>query len=480
MTVAILGAGITGLAFGYLLAKRGIPARIFEAAATEGGLAGTYRHPSGFAFDFGPHEFVTDNEELKALLREVCGDDLLTVVKKTSQHFGGRLVPYPFGLVDVVRSINPLITLRAGFEAAFNRLCNLFRKPADDSFAAWTKARFGRSLYDVYFGPYTQKVWGIDPHDIDPRTASDRITVDSVWDLFKKMVKHRWLGADDFKKTHSEFRKDFLYTRGGAGTLQRHLRRAFEELGGSIEFGRQLVAVRRNADGDIDELRFADGSTHGGFDSVVSTIPLPALTRMVLGPRADRLLADNHLPFRGMAFVFLRVGKPVVTGNHWIYFPDAKVPFQRSTEFGLFEADMCPPGTTGLVLEVAMSPEEPAWQQADTTIAEDSITALCQLGFLNRADVLGYDVVRTRFAYPVQVQQYKERAGRLLEALGEARNLVSVGRQGLFRYCNQNECIEMAMEVVPMLAAGQRSIRYLREGSWLGVGITDGYQASRT
>lgn len=480
MTVAILGAGITGLAFGYLLAKRGVAVKIFEAAASEGGLAGTYHHASGFSFDFGPHEFVTDNEELKTLLREVCGDDLLTVIKKTSQHFGGRLVPYPFGLVDVVRSINPLITLRAGFEAAVNRLCNMFRKPTDDSFAAWTKARFGRSLYDIYFGPYTQKVWGIDPHDLDPRTASDRITVDSVWDLFKKMIKHRWLGADDFKKTHSEFRKDFFYTRRGAGTLQTHLRRAFEELGGSIEFGRQLVGVGRDSDGDVTELRFADGSTHTGFDTVVSTVPLPTLTKMVLGARAEKLLADNHLPFRGMAFVFLRVDKPEVTGNHWIYFPDAKVPFQRSTEFGLFGADMSPPGCTGVALEVAMSPDEPEWQQSDATIAESSIQALCDLGFLDRKDLLGYDVVRTRFAYPVQVQQYKERAGRLLEALSEAQNLISVGRQGLFRYCNQNECIEMAMEVVPMIAAGQRGIRYVREGSWLGVGITDGYQASQT
>lgn len=479
MTVAILGAGITGLSFGYLLSKQGVPVRIYEAAASEGGLASSF-HRDGFWFDYGPHEFVTDNPILERLLTEVCGDDLIRVVKRTSQRFAKRFIPYPFGIVDVVRNISPLLTLRAGFDVTLSRISNLVRKPSDDSFAAWTKARFGKTLYDLYFGPYTQKVWGIPPEQLDPRTASDRITVDSVWDLLKKIVKHRWLGADDFKKTHSEFRKDFLYTKRGAGTLQTHLRRQVEKLGGKFEFGKQLTGLRRNDHGDVVELSFADGSKASGFDTVVSTIPLPAMLKLALGPAAEPLLTQNQLPFRGMAFVFLRVDKPVVSGNHWIYFPELDIPFQRSTEFGLFNADMAPAGKTGLALEVAMSPGEDAWQRSDQEIAEQCITSAQSLGWFDRKQLLGYDVVRTRHAYPVQVQRYREKAADQLEALGEVGNLISVGRQGLFRYCNQNECVEMALDVVPRILAGERNIRYTREGSWLGIGVTDRYQTSRS
>jgi protoporphyrinogen oxidase len=478
MTVAILGAGVTGLAFGYLLSKQGVPVRIFEASAAEGGLAASFER-DGFWFDYGPHEFVTDNPALKTLLTEVCGDDLITVVKRTSQRFAKRFIPYPFGIVDVIRNINPLLTLRAGVDVTCSRLGNLVRKPADDSFASWTKARFGKTLYDLYFGPYTQKVWGVPPEQLDPRTASDRITVDSVWDLLKKIVKHRWLGADDFKKTHSEFRKDFHYTRRGAGTLQNHLRRHIEKLGGKFEFGKQVTALKRAPGGDVTELQFADGSKASGFDLLVSTIALPTMVKLALGAKAEPLLAENQLPFRGMAFVFLRVDKPEVSGNHWIYFPESEIPFQRSTEFGLFNADMAPKGKTGLALEVAMSPEEPAWQRADADIAKECINSAMSLGWFKREELLGYDVVRTRHAYPVQVQKYKEKAANLLDALAEVGNLLSVGRQGLFRYCNQNECIEMALEVVPRILAGEHGIRYTREGSWLGIGVTDRYQTSR-
>lgn len=478
MTVAILGAGITGLAFGYLLAKRGVPVRIFDAADSEGGLAASH-HSHGFWFDFGPHEFVTDNPELFTFLRDVCGEDLMTVVKRTSQHFRGRFIPYPFGVIDIVRNVSPLVTLRAGVDVAWNRLCNMVRKPKDDSFAAWTTARFGKTLYDIYFGPYTQKVWGVEPTQLDPRTASDRITVDSVWDLFKKMLRYRWLGADDFKKTHSEFRKDFYYTRYGAGTLQRHLRRHIEAMGGVLEFGKLVTGLTRSAGGEVSEVQFADGSRFSGFSTVVSTIALPTLTKLVLGARADALLAANHLPFRGMAFVFVRVDKAQASGYHWIYFPDDKVPFQRSTEFGMFGADMAPPGKTGLTLEVAMSPDEAVWQRSDAQIAEDCLASAIALGWFTREQILGYEVVRARHAYPVQIKHYKERAQALLQALAEAPNLISVGRQGLFRYCNQNECVEMALEVVPRILAGERGIRYTKEGSWLGVGVTDRYQTSR-
>ena len=67
----------------------------------------------------------------------------------------------------------------------------------------------------------------------------------------------------------------------------------------------------------------------------------------------------------------------------------------------------------------------------------------------------------------------------LLAALSAVPNLVSIGRQGLFRYCNQNECMEMAIDVVPEILAGKTAIRYSREGTWQGVGVTDRYQARR-
>ncbi len=468
-----MGAGVTGLATAYLLRRQGAQVAVYEASAQEGGLAGSFRR-QGFSFDFGPHELNTANPELIALVREACGDDLVEVEKRIAHHFLGRYVRYPFEVVDMLRNIGPALGVQAVAEVAWSRTRNLLRRPPDDSFESWTRARFGPTLYDLYFGPYTRKVWGIEPALLDPRTASQRVTIDSFWDLVKKTLAYQWLGAEDFKHAHSELHRRFLYLRRGVGTLQEHLRRRAEELGVAFHFGKSLEAVERDSE-RVNALRFADGELVRGFDYVVSTIPLSRMVTLALGERAPSLLRDNALPFRGMAFVFLRVARPRVLDYHWVYYSSSEVPFQRMTEFSHFGAEMSPPGATGLALEVSCVPGDGTWEASDQEIAERTIEGLVRLGLLARSEILGYDVVRQRYAYPVQVLGFIEKAHNLLHALAELKNLVTIGRQGLFRYCNMNECLEMAFEVVPELMAGKASIRYTKEGSWLGVGFTDGY-----
>jgi protoporphyrinogen oxidase len=476
MHVAVVGAGITGLATAYLLLRRGVRVTVFEASAHEGGLAGSF-HRDGFFFDFGPHELNTANPELIALVREVCGDDLIEVEKRIAHHFLGRYVKYPFEVVDLLRNIGPGLSLRAVAEVSMCRLKNLLRRPADDSFESWTNARFGHTLYGVYFGPYTRKVWGIDPAQLDPRTASQRVTIDSVWDLVKKTLAYHWLGAEDFKHAHSELHRRFFYLRRGAGTLQSHLRRRAEDLGATFRFGKSLAGIEREGD-RVSALRFTDGEVARGFDYVVSTIPLSQLVTLALPQRAESLLRESSLPFRGMAFVFLRVDRPKVLDYHWVYYSDPAIPFQRMTEFAHFGASMSPPGTTGLALEVSCVPGDGTWEASDAEIAERSIAGLEALSVLRRGELIGYDVVRQRHAYPIQIQGFIEKAHDLLDALSEVKNLVTIGRQGLFRYCNMNECLEMAMDVVPEIASGKSSIQYMKDGTWLGVGLTDRYVAA--
>jgi protoporphyrinogen oxidase len=477
MNVAIVGAGVTGLATAYLLRKKGAEVTVFEAGPQEGGLGGSFRR-DGFSFDFGPHELCTDNPELIALVREVCGDDLLEVKKRVAHYFLGRYVKYPFEIVDMLRNIGPVLSARAIAEVGACRLKNRFRQPLDDSFESWTNARFGRTLYGLYFGPYTKKVWGVEPSQLDPRTASQRITVDSVWDLAKKTLAYQWFGAEDFKHAHSELHRRFFYLRGGMGTLQGHLRQRAQERGARFRFEKSLTAIERDGD-RVGGLRFADGEVARGFDYVVSTIPLSQLVALALPERAEALLRENWLPFRGMAFVFLRVNKPRVLDYHWVYYPDVGTPFQRLTEFTHFGAEMSPPGTTGLALEVSCQPGDGTWEASDAELADRAIGRLETLGLLRRSELLGYDVVRQRHAYPLQVMGFIEKADRLLAALAGVTNLVTIGRQGLFRYCNMNECMEMAIDVVPELVAGKASIRYTKEGSWLGVGVTDRYVNTR-
>ncbi|MEO6597211.1 MAG: FAD-dependent oxidoreductase, partial [Planctomycetota bacterium] len=277
-------------------------------------------------------------------------------------------------------------------------------------------------------------------------------------------------------RPHSEFRRSFRYFRGGIGTLHERFATAIAQRGAKTNFGRRLIAIE-HADSLVTGLRFADGSHERGFDYVLSTIPLATLVTATLPARAPDLLRANHLPFRAMAFVFLRVAKAKLLDWQWIYYSGASTPFQRLTEFSHFGAGMCPPGQTGLSLEVSCEVGDSTWNSSDADLIARCVDHLIALGHLRREELLGADVRRTTHAYPLQVKNFPEKAEALVDALAATcHNLVTIGRQGLFRYCNMNECMEMALDTAPRILAGASSIRYQSAGTWRGIGITDSYR----
>jgi protoporphyrinogen oxidase len=473
VTVAIVGAGVTGLSLAYLLLERGIGVRIYEAAPHSGGLAATYRR-DGFAFDLGPHEFVSDNPALKVLLEEVCGDDLITVRKRVAQHFRGRALSYPFEVADVVRSMGAALSARIVAEALLAPLRK--DRSSDPNFESWTRAHFGPTLYDIYFGPYTRKVWGVEPTELDIATAKSRISVDSAWALMKKTLAHHFLGQEEFENPHSELRHSFLYVKHGIGRLQEHLEARVRAMGGEIHFGKRLAGLDVDAS-RVRALRFEDGTRDERFDYCASSAPLPLLAKHALGPADPRAQAAEKLPFRGMVFVFLRARQPKLADYHWIYFPEPRCAFQRTTEFVHFGAEMAPAGSTGVAFEIATNPGEALWNKPDAELVKLCVDEYVRLGWLKPENVLGADVVRIPHAYPIQVRGFRETADGLIDALARFENLVTIGRQGLFRYCNINECLEMSIDVAQALEAGQRSIRYQATTSWIGAFAEGGRDA---
>ncbi len=460
---------MTGLTCAHLLLRGGARVTLFESSARCGGLASTF-HREGFSFDLGPHEFCTRNPALLELLHEVCGEELLQVEKRTAQYFRGRYLRFPFEIADLLRNVGPRLLTRACLDFTASHLRNRLRPPRDESFEAWTRARFGDTLYELYFGPYTRKVWGIDPGLLDVSTASDRIAARSVGGLLRKTIAYQVFGREDHEHRHSELRRGFLYTRGGIGTLQRRLLQRFEGGGGRIRHGKHLVRLQVRA-GRAHALEFSDGELAGGFDAVVSTIPLPLLLQAALGEEADSLLRSHPLPFRSLVFAFLRLDRPRASEYHWTYFPEPELPFQRITEFSHFDAGMAPEGRTGLAAELSCDSGDSTWSAPDGELAGSVTGALEELGWARSTEVLGCDIVRVRHAYPIQVRGFQERVRDLLRALEPIENLVTIGRQGLFRYCNMDECMEMALDVVPGLLGGKTSVRYLRRSSWQGVAL---------
>ncbi len=90
-TVLIAGAGPAGLTAAYELTRRGDrPVVVFEKDAVVGGHART-QSLDGYRFDIGGHRFFTRFPEAEQIWRDVMGDDLLLVPRRSRIYYQKKL-----------------------------------------------------------------------------------------------------------------------------------------------------------------------------------------------------------------------------------------------------------------------------------------------------------------------------------------------------------------------------------------------------
>ncbi|MBU0651223.1 FAD-dependent oxidoreductase, partial [bacterium] len=302
--ITILGAGITGLTCAYILAKKGYKVTVLEGNSECGGLARTFEI-NGCLSDLGPHQFCTDNQELIKLFEEILGSDMLIKHKKVAQFFQGKYVNYPLSVKDFIFNINPLLTLRIGVEVVFFRLLSLFKTRDDYCFQNWVENRFGKKMYKIYFGPYTKKVWGVDPETLDPSTASRRIAFNSIFDFIIKTLKFHIFKIGDYTRSHSPLKKCFYYSKLGMQTFINKLRDKCEGLGVDVRTNFNVTSFDILND-NIVGINSSNREKFCDFDLCISTIPITNIMEML---SYDTSIIP--LRFRSMVVVILKINREI-------------------------------------------------------------------------------------------------------------------------------------------------------------------------
>ena len=135
--------------------------QVLEADSVLGGASRTVRY-DGFRFDLGGHRFYTKNQRVLDLVRELLGDELITVDRVSRIYLDGKFVDYPLSFFSALAGLGALpLARRRGQLRRAERCEALVRKTEERTFEQWVVNRFGRRLYEIYFKPYSEKVWGI-------------------------------------------------------------------------------------------------------------------------------------------------------------------------------------------------------------------------------------------------------------------------------------------------------------------------------
>ena len=440
----VLGGGVAGLATAWKLTEAGHEVIVFEKNTVVGGMAGTFSY-KGYQLDYGPHKIYSQLpifEEVKAFLKK----DLLSVNKTSKICLCGKYLNYPFGIKDLLVTLNPFIAFKCGFTYAMASFFNLFRTKKDTSYKSYILNRFGSGTYDLVFGPYAEKAWG-NPSKLDSSLAASRIAIPSLFEMVKRMFF-----GDQGKKELSA--ATFYYPAKGAVEMAERMVDVIQNKGNQVLCNVLPTKIhiengKATALSYVDLMGNKDGHEKKGTEhtlevaGVISTIPMKAFASLLPQIPDDVSSALTRLKFRKLILLYIEVNKDRLFPENWLFFPETKYLFNRLSEQKGFSEHMIPKGKTILCAEMTFDQDDPRASLDDETLFKLVIPQLEKCGILKREDIQSYFTKHLHDGYPIYHVDYRQDVDCFLQHVEHYEGVFSIGRQGMFNYVGTIDCIDM-------------------------------------
>ena len=438
--IIILGGGLSGLSAGYTLTNAGRTVRVYEGDPVVGGLSKTIER-NGFRFDLGGHRFFTNDQVVDAFVRDLMGQEMVTVDRSSKILLRDKYFDYPLRPLNAMFGLGIPTTARILSDYVWETAKRAVQKKVIVSLEDWVVSNFGRTMFTIYFKEYSEKVWGIDCSRISAAWVAQRIKGLSL----AKAVKNAFFKFSG--KDLATLTDTFTYPSLGIGRISDRLRDEIEK-GGDVHTGAKVVQI---AHGSFKVKSITVSKQDRSFtvpaEEYISTIPLTALVNMLApAPPAPVLEAAAKLRFRDLVIVAVMVDRERVTDQTWLYIPEQKIPFGRIHEPTNWSREMAPEGKSLLVMEYFSFRGDAVWTMSDDALADLTVDNLVRLGFVDRREVLDSMIVRVPKAYPLFEVGYDRHAEVLFDYLDGFSNLHIAGRSGKFRYYNMDVAIRSGME----------------------------------
>ena len=193
-TVLIVGAGFAGACYARSLAEAGFRVRVIDQRDHIGGNAFDYTDENGIRrHRYGPHLFHTSNERVVAWLSQF-GEWVPYEHRVRARLADGQFVPIPVNLLTINTVFGTRFTTADEVQAHLATVAEPIEEPKNA--AEHLYSQIGRQLTDLFFRPYTKKMWSMDLEDMDAAVVKRiplRFDLEDRYfpnDAFQLMPKH--------------------------------------------------------------------------------------------------------------------------------------------------------------------------------------------------------------------------------------------------------------------------------------------------
>jgi len=450
--IVIVGAGPAGLSAAFQLHKQGVASTVIEADHQVGGISRTVNR-DGWRFDIGGHRFFTKVQVVEDLWHEILPDeDFLLRPRKSRIFYNGKYFDYPIKALNAFKNLGPIEAVRCVLSYLWARI----RPPKDQTnYEGWLVARFGWRLYRTFFKTYTEKVWGVPVSEMPADWAAQRVKGLSLGNAIVNAILPK-----RNQKDITSLIEEFQYPKYGPGMMWEVCRDKVVEQGSTVVMETEVVEVR-HADGRATEV-VARNRTTGATSTypctdVISSMPISQLLEAMNPPvPVEVKAAAADLRYRDFITVALVVpADRVPWTDNWIYIHDPSVRTMRIQNFGSWSPYLVKDGRNVLGLEYTVWEGDAEWTAPDEELVAKGSRELEALGLVAAADVEDGYVVRQPKAYPMYDDRYHANVATLRAWLAEhTPNVHPVGRNGMFRYNNQDHSMLTAMLTVENITTG--------------------------
>ena len=282
--VAIIGGGISGLACAYRLRQLGVPAILFEASDSIGGLIASVEK-DGFLFESGPQSFQ-GTETLLQLIKELGIEQDLQKADPQAPRYvlrNGKLQKIPMSPQAMLGS--SLLGVKSRWKIASEPLRRTKPPNEEESVANFVRRKFGHEILEYLVAPFVSGVYAGDPEHLSLRAAFPSL---EEWERqYGSVVRGAMKSRPE--KSVRKGPPPLCSFRHGMRTLTRSLS---DKLGDGVRAGARAISVGRveqASSAPIYQVRIARNGVEETIEARAVVFATPAYI-------ASQLLASVSAP----------------------------------------------------------------------------------------------------------------------------------------------------------------------------------------
>lgn len=408
MKVGIIGAGISGLTVGQILSLNH-KVIIFEKESIPGGLIRCKRVNGSLFHLCGGHVFNSKRQDVLDWFWSKFEKEEFT---KTDRHSvilmeNGDMIPYPIENhvylfdQDIQRKIiDDLLSLLKTEEMH------------QHNFEEFLKARFGNTMYDLYFQPYNEKVWRTDLKSVPLSWLEGKLPMPTVNDIIFNNMNH----IKEKSFVHSTF---WYEKNNGSQFIADRMSEGLD-----IRYNNTIQCLKKDGG-----KWYIEGES---FEKIVFCGNIKELVTMIVGVDVhDFEERINALDYHGTTAVFCEIDSNPYS---WIYQPSRQHESHRIICTGNFSQSNnqnTPVGRTTATIEFT-----------DEISKEVILENLKRIPFHPQYLTHHY----SPYTYPIQNEKTKSLIRELKNRL-EPEGLYFTGRFAEWEYYNMDAAIGAAMDM---------------------------------